>query len=148
MITSTSCESPLVLDETKEALITYRFHDSSVPPEYHRSYEITITKNEVHCVVDSYGDILQDKKNDINDSQYTKLIQFINDAKLKPYASDTDVQCSGGTSENLKITQGDKSYSASLDHCGKNAYPSSSGNIEGVIQQIKALVPNLGLLLN
>ena len=36
--------------------IIYRFGDASVPPDYHRSYTITVTAGGVRIVVDSYGD--------------------------------------------------------------------------------------------
>jgi len=34
----------------------YQFHDSSVPPEYHRNYDISITKNKIIKIIYSYGD--------------------------------------------------------------------------------------------
>ena len=34
--------------------ITYHFGDASVPPEYHRSYTITVAPDKIDMVVDSY----------------------------------------------------------------------------------------------
>ena len=38
--------------------IVYHFKDRSVPPEYHRSYTIEVTKDSSSCIVDSYGNII------------------------------------------------------------------------------------------
>lgn len=40
------------------ARIEYRFTDASIPPEYHRSYTLVVTRQETRISVDSYGDLL------------------------------------------------------------------------------------------
>jgi len=40
--------------------VTYRYQDASVPPEYHRSYDVIVGDGEARVVVDSYGDVLHD----------------------------------------------------------------------------------------
>ena len=45
-----------------DATVTYAFTDSSVPPQYHRSVTLTVTRDEAHIVVDSYGDVLADER--------------------------------------------------------------------------------------
>ena len=44
-----------------DATVTYAFHDASVPPPYHRSVTLTVTREESHLVIDSYGDVLADE---------------------------------------------------------------------------------------
>ena len=50
-----------VSDLPPGATVTYEFHDSSVPPPYHRSYVLTFDRSGARIVVDSYGDILADR---------------------------------------------------------------------------------------
>lgn len=38
--------------------LIYRYQDASVPPPYHRSFEIRIDTEKITLVVDSYGSIL------------------------------------------------------------------------------------------
>ena len=45
-----------------DATVTYAFLDASVPPPYHRSVLLTVTREDAHIVVDSYGDILADER--------------------------------------------------------------------------------------
>jgi hypothetical protein len=45
-----------------DATVTYAFTDSSVPPQYHRSVTLTVTRDEAHIVIDSYGDVLADER--------------------------------------------------------------------------------------
>jgi len=64
LIIFTSCNiSKEMKPETTK--IIYSYGDSSVPPQYHRSYTITVTNEKLHIVVDSYGDILHEKEYDM-----------------------------------------------------------------------------------
>ena len=39
-----------------------RVPDASVPPQYHRSVTLTVTREDAHIVIDSYGDVLADER--------------------------------------------------------------------------------------
>ncbi|MGB3713694.1 MAG: hypothetical protein WA996_04615, partial [Candidatus Promineifilaceae bacterium] len=54
--------------------LTYRFGDASVPPEYHRSYSVSITPGEARIVVDSYGDILAEREVDISTGLFEAVV--------------------------------------------------------------------------
>ncbi len=43
------------------ATVTYEFHDSSVPPPFHRSFKLVFDRSRARIVVDSYGDVLADR---------------------------------------------------------------------------------------
>ena len=66
-VTTVACASDAdPADEAVEldpasATVEYHYQDSSVPPEYHRSYTLTVTQGEADLVVDSYGDVLHDE---------------------------------------------------------------------------------------
>ena len=63
--------------------ITYRFQDASIPPEYHRSYTITIDKDRLKITVDRYGDILAEKEYRIEKNQFEGLIASLKENKIK-----------------------------------------------------------------
>jgi hypothetical protein len=52
-------EEPVGLPD--DAVVNYAFLDSSVPPQYHRSITLTVTRDDAHIVIDSYGDVLADE---------------------------------------------------------------------------------------
>ena len=88
-----------------DAEITYVFGDSSVPPEFHRSYTLTIDATEVHAVVDSYGDVLEDVTVELPAEVWDGLVAGVGSiADID--ASDDEEGCSGGTSRSIQITDG------------------------------------------
>ncbi|MCL5991748.1 MAG: hypothetical protein M1419_06560, partial [Bacteroidetes bacterium] len=66
-------KKPTNKSKEKITKIIYYFYDSSVPPKYHRSYTITITENKLMIVVDSYGDIINEKEFEIDSSQFVMI---------------------------------------------------------------------------
>ena len=50
-----------VMNETNK--VEYRYGDSSLPPDYHRSYTITITEDKKTISIDSYGKVLLTEAN-------------------------------------------------------------------------------------
>jgi len=87
------------------AQIEYRFNDSSVPPEYHRSYTVSARSGQASIVVDSYGDIVHEETaaNDVE----TWLGLVSQDADLDVAATGDPDECAGGTSRELQINQHD-----------------------------------------
>ncbi len=53
--------------------IEYSYGDSSVPPEYHRSFVVHITKEKITIKVDSYGDIINDKSFKLSDKDFKDI---------------------------------------------------------------------------
>lgn len=45
-----------------DAQVTYAFFDASVPPQFHRSWTLTVTREWARLVVTSYGDVLADRE--------------------------------------------------------------------------------------
>lgn len=93
--------APTTVVEHAGLTVVYRFNDSSVPPEYHRSYELTVEGTAARLVVDSYGDVLHDESV-VLDAALVDTLRH--DAEQLTIASFPDVQgCTGGTSESLRI---------------------------------------------
>lgn len=143
----TSCETPILLDASSTEKIVYNFHDSSVPPEYHRSYEISINKNSVGIIVDSYGDTLNAKCVELKAGQFDEFIEQVNAAELTHYKHKNDLACSGSTSESLKIYTDKLLLNTYLDHCQVDEFPAKSGDVRTVINELKAFFPDLDELL-
>ncbi|OIQ36541.1 MAG: hypothetical protein BM555_02500 [Crocinitomix sp. MedPE-SWsnd] len=140
-----SCEEPMTFDKDKVEKIVYRFQDSSVPPQYHRSYEITISPTKINTVVDSYGDVLAQEELECSAESFAALIETCNNSKLAICEND-DPPCTGQTSETLDIYQGELHYESYLNQCQGNDYKSSCGDVKSVIKKIKGMVPNLSSL--
>ncbi len=89
------------------AIVTYAFHDSSVPPAYHRSESLTVTASEAHLVIDSYGDILADERVPTPSEVWQALgstLPSVQDLVAEP----ADDGCTGGTGIDLVIASADE----------------------------------------
>jgi hypothetical protein len=128
--------------------IIYYYYDSSVPQKYHRSYTITITVNKARIIVDSYGDILNDKEFDVDSSQFVLIKKSLMINKIKKGKKLESKGCTGGTSEKIEYFDRDKNlFSASVYHCGNKDYGDMRGNINNLANDIKSLIPNFSELL-
>ena len=128
--------------------ITYAFGDSSVPPEYHRSYTITVTADSVSVVVDSYGDILADEEYDITAEQFAGIVNSLEDNDIRECPDRDDDGCGGGTSETISYADGDTElFSEVVYHCGGEDYGTLCGDTDSFADDVEALVPNLDELL-
>ena len=99
------------------ASVIYHYNDASVAPEYHRSYTVTVTQGTARVVVDAYGDVLHDVTEPIDDALWERTLaaaQEFDDAS----SSDRDSGCSGGTSEELTVANGEVvAFDVFVDHC-------------------------------
>jgi hypothetical protein len=109
-------EEPVGLPE--DAVVTYAFLDSSVPPQYHRSITLTVTRDDAHIVVDSYGDVLADEHTPTPAAVWENLgstlptVQGLN-------ATDPGSGCTGGTGIALSVVAGAETLvNVSPQFCG------------------------------
>jgi len=130
----------------KISKIIYHFGDSSVPPRYHRSYTITATENELHVIVDSYGEIKAEKKVEISASQFDEISETLSNIESKKLGENKG--CTGGTSERITYFSSDQEeFSASVYHCGGKDSGTLAGDINAVKSSMKKLIPDFGSLL-
>lgn len=60
----------------KPAIFAYHFFDSSVPPQYHRSYSVTVFESgSIFYHVDVYGDTIGKAEHDLIEGQWEILIE-------------------------------------------------------------------------
>ena len=128
--------------------ITYHFKDASVPPEYHRSYTITVTTDKLRIVVDSYGEILADKEYEITSKQFNDIKNSLEKNKIRNCTLGDDEGCTGGTIERISFSDGkNKMFSGSVYHCGGKDTGNLCGDITSFADDVKNLVPNFDKLL-
>lgn len=97
----------------------YRYHDSSVPPEYHRSYTITMSPTEISKWVDSYGDTVSFDVQKTNGNDFNKLKQLVASANLRSCKDQENNSCTGGTGLSIYYYINDKLiFKGSQWECG------------------------------
>ena len=117
-----SRDDEVVLDPATATLV-YRFNDASVPPEYHRSYTLTADAASANLIVDSYGDVLHDVTEQIEDDVWQRTLDAA--AALSNVTDVTSEGCAGGTSEEIRVLDDDDQalIDVEVDHCGASAGP-------------------------
>lgn len=120
--------------------VVYHFGDSSIPPEWHRSYTITITRETAQLVIDSYGKVIDESRINIDNEKFESLIKTIDRAKIhKVNVKSASPSCTGGTSESLKIYDQDNVlFDGDVYHCQGNW-----GTLAGDLRSVKAEMVNL-----
>ena len=112
-----------------EATVIYEFHDASVAPEYHRSYTLTIWDSSARIVVDSYGDVLEDRTINIDVATWERTLAAANE--FHGVDSVTNPSCSGATSDELTVLDGDKNevVHVFVDDCDTGERPYLGGAV-------------------
>lgn len=128
--------------------IIYEFQDSSVPPQYHRSYQLAFTPEKVVVSIDSYGDILLEKELDFTQDQFNKLLDKLAEYEIKNKEKNEDQGCTGGTGEGIKLYKGvEEIFNGYVYHCGGQDYGNLNGFYELFFSDVKSSVPDLSELV-
>ena len=105
-------------DWNEATCIEYRFVDSSVPPEYHRSYDVAFTDSTITLSIDSYGIVLFSRQYTNTPSAFRAFKDELASQDIKQYDDEATSACDGGTSETLRLFKGaDKYFDAYVYHC-------------------------------
>jgi hypothetical protein len=125
--------------------IVFAFQDASVPPPYHRSWEVTITPTSIRKVVDSYGDVLSDATATLTAAQFDEIVAALGAAGLTigdaPPLAAAGGGCTGGTGHSLRITRGDAVTSGSVEHCGGDHPGTLRGDVDAFTSALAAYLP-------
>jgi hypothetical protein len=128
--------------------ITYAFLDASVPPEYHRSYMITVTANTASVVIDSYGDELANEVYETTGEQFIDLKNSLATNRIRSCFLGDDSGCSGGTSESVTYSDDEgQMFSGMVYHCGGRDFGSLCGDVASFAASIRSLVPDFEALM-
>lgn len=131
--------------ETKSiSKIEYRFHDSSLPPLYHRSYSIILTPTELRYVVDSYGEIIKDTTIAISSAKWEESKHAIDVYNIRNITSKNDNHnCTGGTGISIEIFENDiKSFSGHNYQCDSQIYGNLGGNTKEFLGVLRKGIAN------
>ena len=101
-VSATAQANPALADD---AIVTYRFTDSSVPPQYHRSWTLTVTKELSEIAVDSYGDALGGGVAETTPEVWAALADGLPAVQALSVSGDTE-GCTGGTGEAATVQSG------------------------------------------
>ncbi len=130
--------------QSTEPYFKYRYVDSSVPPPYHRSYEIVVKPGKVKFVVDSYGDILFEEEISISKEQLILFENGLKKFKVKLVKEKQLQGCTGGISQYFEGRFGNGTILKGYEYlCGGKSYGTIQGDTEGVKKYFQQLVPDL-----
>lgn len=124
------------------ATVNYHFQDSSVPPPYHRSYTLTFDRNQVHIVVDSYGDVLADRTAPMTEAAWNTVSN--NFASIRNISvREPEQGCVGGTSFALTVNDaGATVFALQASVCG-GANSDATRRVRDWVQPVRTLLPSL-----
>lgn len=88
--------------------IEYSFSDSSVPPEFHRSFSLIVTPDSAAISIYSYGDVLLKDTYDVSPEKFSKAVSELRSLGIRKVRRGHASPCSGGTSETLRLYAGSK----------------------------------------
>ncbi|MEO0396263.1 MAG: hypothetical protein AAF243_09815 [Cyanobacteria bacterium P01_A01_bin.137] len=129
--------------------IVYRFRDASVPPQYHRSYTISVTASEANVVVNSYSTQLNELTVQLSPSEFQVALDVIEKSQITE-VSDNEVapKTIGGKIEYLTLFENDTEIFKANTQCdsGKGKGLLSS-DVKAIRQYLKSLFPNFRSLL-
>lgn len=91
--------------DANTATVVYRFLDSSLPPEFHRSYEITSDANTSSLTIDSYGDILDSASMATDFDALSLVLTKFEQSELAERIGFSNNGCVGGRSSFLTLYQ-------------------------------------------
>ncbi len=146
--TNSASKGQLNMKERTVHQIVYHYHDASVPPQYHRSYKITVSPGVVRIKVDSYGDILVEKTYKLSDQEFDNVFQSFKKNEIGYAESTDDNGCTGGTGETIVFsTDQVEIVSGTMYHCGGKDTGSLKGDVQAFADDVRKLVPDLEELL-
>lgn len=129
--------------------VTYEFHDSSVPPPYHRSFVLTFDRGSARIVVDSYGDVLADRTAAMTDDAWNQVAQSFS-AVEDITVADPAQGCVGGTAFAVNVVDpaaqaGPGSFALRGSACG-GVNTDAAERLAAWVQPVRELFPPMSSL--
>lgn len=132
-------------DLPPDATVSYEFHDSSVPPPYHRSWVLTFDRAGARMVVDSYGEVLADRTAAMPAEAWSLVRQgFGQLAGLT--VVEPEQGCTGGTSFAVSVADGGvTSFALRGSECG-GVNTATAEALANWVQPVRELFPPMNEL--
>jgi len=127
--------------------IVYEFGDSSVPPQYHRSFVISVADGNASVVVDSYGEILAEGSYQITRKQFKRVLKALTAADMSTIQEGESPDCTGGTTETVSVyINAERVLHGWVYHCGGESFGTLLGDVNIVARSVCDLIPDLAQL--
>lgn len=123
--------------------VVFRFHDASVPPQFHRSYVIVATPTEIRKTVDSYGDVISDDRAPLTRAKFDSIVEALRVHGIKAAADGgASPGCTGGTARSLEVKAGGEVVlKGRLDRCGGKDSGTLAGDVDAFQKVIGGEAP-------
>jgi len=124
-------------------IITYQFHDASVPPPYHRSFVLTFDSERARIVVDSYGQVLAERTAPMTAGLWQQVSGSLpRDLVVQEPAEG----CTGGTGFTVSVADGGVvSFALSGSECG-GANSNAAERLADWVAPVRSLFPPMDQL--
>jgi len=121
--------------------LIYQFHDASVLPEYHRSYDITITKDKICKLIHSYGDTISYITIKIAAKNFYKLLTTFSDSKISNCQLGDSDGCTGGTGVSISCFENNNEiFRGHFYKCGGVKYGNLCGETNDLLSYLNELL--------
>lgn len=129
--------------------LVFEFHDSSVPPPYHRSYSLKFKDESVQIVVDSYGEIMTDTVLNIGKDIVDQAFELVKKCKIRSKSTKEESDgCTGGTGVSVNYGVEDKiNCKGYVYFCAGEQFGDLSGDLNSLKYGLKELIPNFSRYL-
>lgn len=129
--------------------IIYRFRDASVPPQYHRSYRISVTATKANVVVDSYGKRLNESTVELTPPEFQAVLDVLEKSQItQETETEATPRAIGGKLEYLQLFDHDlEILNANTSSSGGQGAGKLCGDTKAVRQCLRNLFPNFKSLL-
>jgi hypothetical protein len=133
------CTMQVFYDNQPITEIVYSFQDSSVPPDYHRSYTATLTPVKAHLVVDSYGRLINDVSEPLSQARFNELATHLEKLEIHSrLAASPQEPCVGGQASRLTVYSGSKILlEGDFKECNGQIQSNLAGDLNVFFKKIK-----------
>lgn len=130
--------------------LKFSFGDASVPPKFHRSYDLHFENESVNITVDSYGDTLVDTSIVLGSDKVNEAFSLIEKHQIrKKNTGNKSRGCTGGTSFYITYeTEEKEKFEANTYKCAGKFFGNLKGNIDELESDLTALIPNFSQFLD
>jgi hypothetical protein len=142
--TGTGAASDPAEVQADDDLIELQFRDASVPPAYHRSYVITVTRTAIRKKVDSYGDVISDARAPFTSAQFDALVASMTTKGIQARAGGAAGApgCTGGTGRSLKVRVARRVVvDGSSERCGGKDAGALAGDVDAFSAELNRAAP-------
>ena len=132
------------IDWQQTTKVVYRYSPPSIPPDFYRSFSVTVTEKEIVVKIRNYSETLLTKSYPNTVQNYQAFIRELQAARVKK-VKEVKSTASGCDSESLSLYKGDNEFFDAYSTCGCGNMKVSNGDLEEIV---KGQVPDLTDLIN